>query len=363
MPSYLPVELEKFIDPASTFATVRNLTAAAEAGEIGLSSVTAYVRAVERGDAIRFSKTRPVPMAMKEMIERRKDLLPRQVVYMGWNEGLWELEDVEAWENNQSVFSEARHKPAASRGVYLTRNRRRFPKKPQTEGMFVPKMSLDALCSFDVCDGAKACLAVLMSLAGTGDTFTTYTASVARRLGRTPRTVRNHFIALEAAGLIIRTPGRDPNTVKIIITDKCRPEPYREPDDIKAYKLARRSGNPALQVLAFTAASAAMQAFPAEFRLQEGRKGISAFNPESISFLLQAPSSDAGPTRLARNRYLGPTTYSDFQRPKPATSFQRMKPTIAAGSSPGSMSARMTSSLFPADADPSHERKHGGYQR
>jgi hypothetical protein len=358
MPSYLPAELERFIDPASTFATVRNLTAAAEAGEIGLSALTAYVRAVERGEAIRFSKTRSVPLAMMEMIERRKDLHPRQVVYLGLNEGLWEYEDVEAWENNQTVLSDARQKRTATRGVYLTRGRRKVSIRPKTKGMFVPKMSLDALCSFDVSDGAKACLGILMSLAGKEDTFTTYTVSVARRMGRTARTVRNHFIALEAAGLIVRTPGRDPNTVRITITDECRPSPYREPDDVKAYKLARRSGNPALQLLAFSAASAAMEAFPAEFRLPEGRKGISAFNPESISFLLQAPSSDAGSSRLARRQHLGPTTYSNFQRPKPSPSFHRIKPI----SPDGRISAGATTCLFPAGRDPSHVGNHGGYQ-
>jgi hypothetical protein len=356
MPSYLPIELEQFIDPASAYSTLRNLTAAAEAGTISLSAVATYVRAVERGEAIRFSKTRAIPLAMKEMIELRKDLPPRQVIYKGLAENLWSEEDVEAWENNQATLSEARHRPAP-RGVYLTRGRRTRPKKPRTEGMFVPKMSLDAVCSFQISDGAKTCLAIILSLAGKSNTVTTYTASIAKRMGRTPRTVRNHFIALEAAGLIVRTPGRDPNTVKITINSICRPEAYREPDDVRAYKLARRSGNPALQLLAFTAASAAMEVFKEEFRLPEGRKEISSFNPESISFLLR-PEATATSSSPKPTRQIGPTTYSDFHRPHPPRGIQR----IASNGIQYKRSApAMTSALSRAINETNHGTVYGGY--
>lgn len=311
VPAYLPVELEKYVDASSAYATVRNLTEAAEKGQISLSAVAAYVRAVERGDKIRFSKTRQIPLAMKEMIEARRDLPPRQVVYMGWNARKWEWEDVEAWENNQSVLSEARA-PAARRGVYLTRDRRVSRRKPKTEGRYVPKMSLDALCRFGISDGAKTCLALLMSIAGGESTITTYTSSIAAQLGRTARTVRNHFIALEEAGLITRSPGRDPNTVRITISSECRPEPYREPDHVKAYKLASRSANQMLRMLAYSVAEASMSVHRAEFGTESGRKGISAFNPESN--ILDASSSPA-PERPGRKPgEIGPTTHSTLAR-------------------------------------------------
>lgn len=314
MSSYLPESLSQYVDPNSTYTTLRNLVAAAESGAVDLSALTAYARAAAKGEAIRFSRTKPIPLVMKEAIERRRDLEPRRVVYMGLEENLWGWDDVEAWETNEAVLRESRLKSSPRKGVYLTRGRRTSPRMPKTEGLFVPKMSLDAMCSFKISDGAKACLALLMSIAGRESTFTTYTCSIASRMGRTARTVRNHFIALEEAGLIVRTPGGKPNTVRITITEMCRPEPYKEPDDVRAYKLARRSNNPALQILAYTAASAAMQAFPAEFRLEEGRKEISAFNPESIIFMAAADPLHAtkGPSQ---RRDGGITTHSSLSRP------------------------------------------------
>lgn len=311
MASYLPIDLEKYIDPSSAFASIRNLTAAAEAGEIPLSSVASFVKACERGEDIRFSKTRPIPMAMREAIERRKDLLPRQVVYAGLKEKLWEYSDVEAWENNQSVLSEARS--PARRGVYLTRNRGVSRRTPRTEGRFVPRMSLDALCKVDICDGAKTCLALLLSIAGRESTILTYTSSIATELGRTARTVRNYFIALERAGLIVRTAGRDQNTVRISISADCRPEPYREPEDVRAFKLAVRSSNKLLRMLAFSVSSAAMSAFPSQFAEDGRRKEISAFNPES-NILYAHESFDAAATQEVRRKQLGPTTHSDLIR-------------------------------------------------
>ncbi|NTF17510.1 hypothetical protein G6L37_03805 [Agrobacterium rubi] len=314
MPSYLHVDLQQYIEPTSTYASIRNLTKAAESGAIPLSSVASYIRASERGDEIRYSKTRPVPLAMKEMIASRSDLLPRQVVYMGWKEGRWSLDDVEAWENNQTILSEAR--APVQRGVYLTRGRRVLRRLPNTEGRFVPKMSLDALCRFGISDGAKACLALLMSIAGKESTIVTYTSSIATELGRTPRTVRNHFIALEEAGLITRTPGREPNTVRITISADCRPEPYQEPEHVKAFKLASRSSNKILQMMAFSVSSAAMGAYPAEFRRMEGRKEISPFNPESI--LLSVSDAETSSRQATSPGRSGPTTHSTLIRGAPA---------------------------------------------
>lgn len=327
MPSYLPEALSQYVDPTSTYATLRNLVAAAETGSVDLSAVTAYARAVTKGEAIRFSRTVPIPLIMKETIERRSHLEPRRVVYQGLEEGLWDWADVEAWEANEAILREVRLRSPPKKGVYLTRGRRTAPRLPRTEGMFVPKMSLDAICSFKISDGAKACLAILMSIAGRETTFTTYTSSVARRMGRTARTVRNHFIALEEAGLIVRTQGSSPNTVRITITDVCRPEPFKEPVDVKAYRLARRSSNPALQMLAFTAASAAMEAFPAEFGMEEGRKEISAFNPESIFFLSNA-GRDGENAAGSRSRGVGVTTHSDLHRTPTRPRFTSLRPTL-----------------------------------
>lgn len=325
MPAYLPAELEAYIDPESTYASLRNLTRAAEEGRIELSSVTSYIRAAEKGEKLRFSRTIPVPMSMKEEVEARaSNLTPRQVIYKGYGEGRWTMAEVEAWENNEAVLSEARViKPR--RGVYLTRSRRSPARLASTEGMFVPKMSLDVICSFRICDGAKSCLALLMSIAGKATTITTYTASLARRMGKTARTVRNYFMALEDAGLITRTPGKAQNTVVITIADDCRPEPYKEPEDVRAYKMARRSGNPALQLLAFTVATNVMDAFPAEFPEDSRRKEISAFNPESI--FLTAKRDDNRPSDAARMAARGPTTHSTLIRPEQPTAFRRMRPT------------------------------------
>lgn len=356
MPSYLPESLSAYVDPSCAFSSLKNLVSAAERGEVDLSAVTAFARIAEKGETLRFSRTKPILLAMKEAIESRPDLEPRCVVYLGLKDGLWDWTAVEAWENNVAVLSERSKKTTAPRkGVYLTRRRRSAPRLPRTEGMFVPKMSLDAVCSFKVSDGAKACLAVLMSIAGKEPSFTTYTQSVAKRLGRTARTVRNHFAALEEAGLIIRTPGSNPNTVRITITDACRPEPYKEADDIRAYKLARRSGNPALQMLVFSAASAAMKAFPNEFGLKEGRKEISAFNPESISFLLErGRKPDASRHPVAKVG--GVTTHSNLLKPLPRPSAERISSSLRAAGGRYGTEALILTPITP-EVRSDHERR------
>jgi hypothetical protein len=179
--------------------------------------------------------------------------------------------------------------------------------------MFV-KMNLDVLCRFGICDGAKACLGLLMALAGKrrSSMITTYTSSIATTMGRTARSVRNYFIALERAGLITRTAGRDPNTVRITISPDCKPEPYAEPEDAKAYRLVSRSSNPLLRMLAFSVASAGKEAFPSEFRPDGRRKEISAFNLES-NFLVSSEPDDAARGR-ERGDGAGPTTHSNLVR-------------------------------------------------
>lgn len=323
MPAYLPAELEELIDPSSTFISIRNLAEAAEAGRIALSSVTSYIKAVERGDKLKFSRTMPVPMSMKEAVDHRGyDLTPRQVVYKGYGEGRWTLAEVEAWENNETVLSEARPSKAR-RGIYLTRARRSPAKRSSTEGMFVPKMSLDIICSFQISDGAKACLGLLMSIAGKASVISTYTSSLARRMGKTARTVRNYFMSLEDAGLITRVPGKEQNTVVITISSDCRPEAYEEPQDVRAYKMARRSGNPALQLLALTVATNVMQAFPAEFPEASRRKEISAFNPES--YLLVEKADQTQTSRAPRKATMGHTTHSTLIRTTRPVAFRRIR--------------------------------------
>lgn len=284
MSELLPLEAERYVVPGSVPETIRNLTDAAERGEFGYEIVALFAKAVSKGRDPRFAKTKPVPLRMREAIEAHPELHPRQVIYRGLEAGLWTWEDVEAFENNAVALCEAKRRPEP-RGVYLTRNRRRRRRLPDTGGQFVPKMSLDAVCAGSICDGAKTCLSLILARAGKSDTLVTYTVSLASHLGRTPRTIRNYFIQLEEAGLIRREPGRHPNTVKITILPACRPEPYHEPLDVTAFKLARRSKNEAVRALAETVVLVSYNAHRDQFRehsvLQDRRKEISAFNPES----------------------------------------------------------------------------------
>jgi len=312
MSAILPLEAEPYIDRSSVVQTLRNLTEAVGRGELPVSVVATFAKIAEKGSDPRFAKTRPVPLRMREMIEANPDLPPRQVVYRGLEEGLWTWEDVERFEANAEALSQARKKPA-SRGVYLTRNRRTRGKLPKTGNMFVPKMALDAVCSRDLCDGAKACLSVLMTLCGKAETVVTYTSSIATTLGRTARTVRNYFVALERAGLIERTAGRHPNTVKIRITALCRPEPYKEPDDIKAFRLARKSANPVIRDMADAVVLASWRVYRDLFPEEGRRKEISAFNPESESYAPVSPAKTV-PASYARPSMSPPTSHSSLYR-------------------------------------------------
>lgn len=320
----LPLEAEQYVVPGCIPDSIRNLTAAAERGEFGYSVIAGFLSAVERGRDPRFAKTRPVPMRMREAIEANPDLPPRQVIYKGLQDGLWSWEDVETFERNAEALSAARHRPQP-RGVYLTRGRRVRRRPPDTGGQFVPKMALDAICDWRICDGAKACLAILLARAGKADCLVTYTSSIATQMGRTARTVRNHFRQLEEAGLIRREPGGHPNTVKVTILPPCRPEPYVEPLDVKAFRLARRCSNPAIRTMADAVVLASWNAYRPELCPQEGRKGISAFNPTTI--LKGETGEGEGPR--PRPHLSPPTSHSTLLKRMPPFRLTKLKtPTV-----------------------------------
>lgn len=302
MSAYLPECARAYIDETDLLGSVQRLTSAVETGAIDLAVLKTFVGAMAAGRPLQFQKTKPVSMLMLEEIRRFPNEEPRRIVYRGLQQGLWTYEDVEHWEANNEVLASAR-KTSVTRGVYLTRNRRVRSRLANVSDQFVPKLSLDVICKHDLQDGAKACLATLLSLAGKEDEVVTYTSSIAQLLGRTARTVRNYFIALEHCGLIERRPGRSANTVHIRISKAVRPEAYNEPKDITAYKLARRSSNPALREMAETVAAFAWSVHGDVVRQEEGRKQISSFN------LILNPNSDEPPTkRLER----GATTHSTF---------------------------------------------------
>jgi hypothetical protein len=280
MPKSVPIGARPFVDPGSAINSLRRLVDAAERGDIDLSAVAAYARAAASGDGVRFGATSAVPIAMLEAIRENPEVPARQIVYAGVDRGLWSWEDAEHFEANSEALSERARGHRARSGVYLTKSRR-ARKLPAVADMFVPKASLDLFCRDDLCDGAKACMALLLALAGKSDTLVTYTSSIATALGRTTRTVRNYFTALEAAGLVTRRPGRHHNTVSLTIDASCRPEPYREPRELTAFKAAIRSGNPALQLLAISVVNAAEETCALDKSTLDRRKGIAAFNLES----------------------------------------------------------------------------------
>jgi len=320
MSAALPAEAERHVVPGDIPETVRRLSAAVEKGEFGWSVVASFIRAAESGRDIRFAKTKPVPTRMREAIEAEPETPPRQVIYRGLEKGLWSWEDVEAFEANAEALSAARRRPEP-RGVYLTRGRRTRRRPPDTGGQFVPKMALDAVCDHRICDGAKALLALILARAGKSDTLVTYTCSLAAQMGRTARTVRNHFRQLEEAGLIRREPGSHPNTVRITVLPACRPEPYVEPMDVKAFRIARRSPLPKVRALADATVLASWNAHRDLLAPEAPRKGISAFNLESN---VDPATPDPG---RARSPHIGPlsppTTHSTLYRKPPPRRFER----------------------------------------
>jgi hypothetical protein len=300
MPSILPAKLREYVVDGDPLASVKAMTGAVQAGDIDLSDLKSFVDAVSSGGDIGYQRTKPVSLIMLEQIRANPNDEPRRIIYKGLAEGRWTYEDVERWEENNEVLSNAR-KTSIPRGVYLTRKRRRLP-PARVSDQFVPKLAMDVVCHRGLQDGAKACLAALLSLAGKTDRVITYTSSIAKLLGRTSRTVRNYFIALEECGLIKRRPGKSANTVDILIMPSVRPEPYQEPQDITAYRLARRSSNPALREMAETVAVFAWNVHMAVARVEGGRKQISAFNLISNS-----------KGEMPVNHGQGPTTHSTFQ--------------------------------------------------
>jgi predicted transcriptional regulator len=301
MSDFLPASARPYIDDTDKIVSIQRLTAAIATGDVDIGVLKTYVDATAAGRLIRFQQTKPVSLIMLEHIRAHPNQEPRRIIYQGLTDKLWTWEDVEQWETNNLVLSNAR-KTSVSRSVYLTRKRRVRRVLPKVSDQFVPRMSMDVICHRDLPDGAKACLAALLSLAGKKDEIVTFTSSIATMLGRTPRTVRNYFIALEECGLIERRPGSDPNTVHIKIKSLSKPEPYQEPKDITAYRMARRSANPALREMAETVAAFSWKVHQAVLSPQEGRKVISAFNLNSKSKERTAPASA-----------IGPTTYSNFR--------------------------------------------------
>lgn len=301
MSDFLPVSARAYIDDTDTIVSIQRLTAAVASGDVDIAVLKTYVDATAAGRPIRFQQTKPVSLIMLEHIRSCPNEEPRRVIYRGLSEGRWTYEDVEHWETNNAVLSNAR-KTSVSRSAYLTRKRRVRRALPRVSDQFVPKMAMDVICHRDLPDGAKACLAVLLGLAGKKDNIITFTSSLATMLGRTARTVRNYFIALEECGLIERRAGTAPNTVHITIKSISRPEPYQEPKDITAYRLARRSSNPALREMAETVAAFSWKVHQAASPAMKGRKVISAFN---LSF---NPKESPPPVSGA-----GPTTYSTFR--------------------------------------------------
>jgi hypothetical protein len=303
----LPADARQHIEDRDPMAAVAALAEAANRGEIDVSTIIAFAKANKAGTPITYQRTRPVSLRIKEFIEANPTEPPLKLVYLGVQQKLWTEADCDQWQLNTSALSDAR-KTSVSRGVYLTRNRRTRGRIAQVSNQFVPKVALDIVCSHNLTDGAKLCLEVLMALAGRGSRVVTYTASIAKLMGRTPRTVRNHFIQLEAAGLITRTAGRAANTVQIVIHDMVKPEPYKEPRDITAFKLARRSSDPALRNLAETLTALSWEKHLGEVLGPErGRKKISAFN--SKSNLIEAGDAlDRG----QRPSSIGVTSHSTF---------------------------------------------------
>lgn len=313
MPDFLPASARALIDDNDKIVSIQRLTAAVATGDIDIGVLKTYVDATAAGRSIRFQQTKPVSLIMLEHIRAHPNEEPRRVIYRGWDQKLWTYEDVEQWELNNSVLSNAR-KTSVSRGAYLTRRRRVRRALPKVSDQFVPKMAMDVICHRDLPDGAKACLAVLLGLAGKKDEVVTFTSSLATMLGRTPRTVRNYFIALEECGLIERRAGSSANTVHIKIKPVSKPEPYQEPRDITAYRLARRSANPALREMAETVAAFSWKVHQAAPTPKERRKVISAFNLNLNSNERTAPGST-----------VGPTTYSNF-RPQMRTDRNHWNP-------------------------------------
>jgi hypothetical protein len=315
----LPREAQQYVDPDSSINSLRKLLDAVEAGEIDISVIATYANTAAKGETAKFKVTETIPAIMLNMIKAHPDKTARQVVYgSGYQDGLWTWEDIEKWELNAAALQEARLKAKrrAERGVYRTRTLAPRNQRPKIDNMFTAKVSHEALSRQGLSDGARQCLLWLVTLAGKEDTLTTYTSSIATLMDRTPRTIRNYFIALEEAELITRRPAAHYNTVHITLHPDCRPAKYEEPRDVKAFKMARKSTNPALHLMAMSVVMASVDAYPAEFTTSDRRKEISVFNQESNS-LMQRLNDDplcatqpSAQKRMMSSGLSAPTTHS-----------------------------------------------------
>jgi len=161
----------------------------------------------------------------------------QKVVAEGATAGLWDL-----WEGLEALAQLYPQKPArtlaraaerlvekaARRRPPLTR-RCRWDERPQApSSRFVRAVSLDPVLDWTLPDGATRTLQLVLSLAGgIGKPLQTLTCSIARQVGRTARTIRNHWIALEAAGWITRTLDRRTNIITVTVTEAARPPEVR----------------------------------------------------------------------------------------------------------------------------------------
>lgn len=299
----LPREAKQYVDPSSTTHSLRQLCDAVDAGAIDVSALVAFAKTAGSGEAPRFKVTSPLPVEMLEAIRGKPKEEQNRLVYVGYGDGLWNWEDVENYENNRAALREkAKTKP--TKATYRTRKAMPQVRRPNVDTMFTPKVSMEALTRPGLSDGAKQCLLLLVGLADKDDTLTTYTSSLATMMDRTPRTIRNYYVALEEAGLIFRRPAAHYNTVHITLHPDCRPPKYEEPRDVRAFKLARKSSNPALHLMAMSVVIASVDAHSDAFTTSDRRKEVSVFNLESNSLR----------TRLADNPMLGPATAATPKR-------------------------------------------------
>jgi hypothetical protein len=311
----LPREAKQYVDPSSTTNSLRQLCDAVDAGKIDVSALVAFAKIAGTGETARFKVTSPLPVTMLDAIKGKTKEEQNKAVYVGFGDGLWTWEDVENYENNKAAL-EAKAKPRPTKATYRTRKTVPQVRRPKVDNMFTPKVSMEALTRPGLSDGAKQCLILLVGLADKDDTLTTYTSSLATMMDRTSRTIRNYYAALEEAGLISRRPAKHYNTVHITLHPDCRPPKYEEPRDVRAFKLARKSSNPALHLMAMSVVIASVDAHSDVFTTSDRRKEVSVFNLESNSLrkrLSDNPVLDAVTTATPKRHYNGlsaPTTRS-----------------------------------------------------
>jgi hypothetical protein len=311
----LPREAKQYVDPSSTTNSLRQLCAAVDAGAIDVSALVAFAKIAGSGETPKFKVTSPLPITMVNAIRGKEKTEARKIVYVGYGDGLWTWEDVENFENNVAALGN-KDKSKPTKATYRTRKTMPQVRQPNVDTMFTAKVSMEALTRPGLSDGAKQCLLLLVGLADKDDTLTTYTTSLATLMDRTPRTIRNYYVALEEAGLIFRRPATHYNTVHITLHPDCRPPKYEEPRDVRAFKLARKSSNPALHLMAMSVVIASVDAHSDAFTISDRRKEVSVFNLESNSLrkrLGDNPVLSAARAATPKRLYSGlsaPTTHS-----------------------------------------------------